>query len=379
MIMIAQLQPRDGDAVGGFSATLPPSVDTPAPVDTPATLDDEALPPSRDVSQMLVLFGIKSLHASMIDVESKACQSSWTIGDAGKRTTPDPDDGAASLPSAMATIVYLNNVAREQTLTRRIDPQRWAFAWRVDEHHVAVAEACYRWPNNERTKADTAAVRQLCAAGIEAGKFARAAAVDGPLPVPAPHAEAALAAPLPEVRKPPAKLTYRLAQRLRWLLLAVLGLAGAVSLLAGLQLASSREGEAQRLRSLADGAMTQQLARVLATGDYGEVQADLDTFEGLNYFRGAMVVDARRRAVARAGAVPASRIGQALGAAAAADARIVPLKAAGADTDGLLLIWGPETLSPGVSNIERALFVACLLLTMTALAGAALMWRQRQR
>jgi hypothetical protein len=177
-----------------------------------------------------------------------------------------------------------------------------------------------------------------------------------------------------------ARWVEQLVQRMRWPWLLALGLAGAVCLAAALQIQSTREAEARRLRLLTDATMTQQLLRVLAAGDYGEVQANLETFESLGYFKGAVVVDARRRAVAQTGAVPALRIGHTLTGAEVAGARAVPLTAAGSNTDGQLFIWGPELPTPRVSAALEQVLIACAVpLLLAALAGAALWAWQRRR
>jgi hypothetical protein len=369
MIVIAQFEP-DEEAGQDFSPTLPP----------PLTPDGQALPPAHDMTRLLFSLGMKGLHASVMDVESMACLSSWSVGDAGERSTSAEDANGASVPAAMATIVHLNATPFDRTLTRQIDPQSWAFAWRVDADHVAVAEARYSLPNSACTERDIAAVRQLCTAGIESGDRLRAEAMNDRFPSPASEAPVAAARPRLAVKLAPAGWAVKRMQRLRWPSLLAPGLAGAVCLAAALQIQSSRDGEAQRLRQLTDATMTQQLLRVLAAGDYGEVQASLETFEGLGYFKGAVVVDARHRAVARAGAVPALRIGHAVAGPEVAGARVVPLVAAASNTDGQLLLWGPETPSPrGGALLERALSVAGLLLVLATLAGAAILWRRRRR
>jgi hypothetical protein len=338
------------------------------------------LPLPQDATRLLFSLGMEGLHASVMDVESMACLSSWRIGDAGERSTATEDAGGPSFATAMATIVHLNGTPLDQTLTRQLDAQSWALAWRVDASSVAVAEARYSLPNDVCTERDSTVVRQLCSAGIEAGGLRRTEAMNLRLPQPASEPLAAAATPRTAVLPTLVRWADGLAQRLRWPSLLAMGLTGAVCLAAALQIQSSREGEARRLRLLTDATMTQQLVRVLASGDYGEVQGNLETFEGLGYFKGAVVIDARRRPVAIAGAVPALRIGRAVTGPEVAGARIVPLLAAASNTEGQLLIWGPETPSPRVSvHLEPALFMAGLLLMLATLAGAALWARARLR
>jgi hypothetical protein len=341
---------------------------------------DKAAGSDCSATQLLLSLGMEGLHASVMDVESMACLSSWRIGDAGERSTAAEDAGGPSFPTAMATIVHLNGTPLDQTLTRQLDAHNWAFAWRVDASSVAVAEARYGLPNNACTDRDTAVVRQLCSAGTEAGKLRRTEAMPDRLPQPASQPLAAAAPHRTALPPTPVSWADKLAQPLRWPSLLALGLTAAVCLAAALQIQSSREGEARRLRQLTDATMTQQLTRVLALGDYGEVQGNLDTFEGLGYFKGAVVIDARRRPVAMAGTVPALRIGRAVAGPEVAGARTVPLLAEASNTEGQLLIWGPETPSPRVSvHLETTLFMAGLLLMLATLAGAALLGRGRLR
>jgi hypothetical protein len=280
----------------------------------------------------------------------------------------------------MATIVHLNRTPVEQTLTRQLDPQRWAFAWRVDSGRVAVAEARYRWPTDLRPEKDTAAVRQLCAAGIEACPLRFAEAMNDHRPFRESEAAAADATPQMAGHAVPVGWAGLLAPWLRGPRLLGLGLAGAIGLLAALQLDASRRGEALRMRQLTDATMTQQLTRGLAVSDYGEVQGDLEAFERLGHFKGAVVVDARQRAVASIGAVPALRIGQVVALPDASVARVLPLPSAAGSTAGQLLMWGFAPTPPRASAlIVQALYLASLLLLVAALAGAALKWHQRQQ
>lgn len=373
MIKIAHIQRGDDDA-SDFSPTLPP----PTGFEPPLPPDAEVLPPPHEVARVLVPLGLKGLCASMFDVDSMACLSSWALGDAGQRDTFADEAGGASFPTAMATLVHLHRTPFDQTLTRQLDPQRWAFAWRVDEHRVAVAEARYRLPGSGRSERDISVVRQLCGAGIGADQFQRAEAVNERFEAPT-SSTATPASPPPA--SPKSTLPNKVdqwARPLRWPAVMALGLASAICLASALLIASSRTGEAQRLRQLTDATMTEQLARVLATGDYGEVQANLEVFEGLGYFKGSAVIDARRRVVASAGALPALRIGLSVSGPDAVNARAVPLKAATGKAEGQLLIWGPEMAAlKADALIDRALFAAALVLALTTAAGAALLWRQR--
>lgn len=366
----------DEQADLGFSPTLPP----PMAVEEPHLLQVEVvLAAPHGVTRNLLPPGLKGLRASMMEVGSMACLSSWSIGETDPLGPLAEDAAGASFPTAMATIVHLNGTPSEQTLTRQLDPQCWAFAWRVDEHRVAVAEARYRLPSTVRTEKDIAVVRQLCTAGIEGAPLRRLEAMNDRAQIAAPNTSSALPKPPGAVRSRFVRWTAALTQRLRWSTLGALALGGAVCMVAALQIKSTREGEAQRFRQLTDATMAQQLARVMAAGDYGEVQGDLEAFAGLGYFKGAVVIDARSRAVASAGTVPTMRIGQALTGTERADVRVVPLKTAVSNSDAQLLIWASEAPLPGVSALgELGLFAAGVLLILTTLAGSALLWRQRQ-
>jgi hypothetical protein len=383
MITIAQFTARRG-ADSDFSPTLPPPVVAEAPLalDALDALDavearDSPGPQQRVVTALPL--DIQSLRVSVLDVESQACIAAWSIGDEGEGGPFADAGGSAGFTTAMATIVHLNRTPVDQTLTRQLDPQRWAFAWRVNSGRVAVAEARYRWPTNLRPDKDTAAVRQLCAAGIETGPLRFAEARNDHRPFRESDAPAADATPQTAGQAAPAGWADSLAPWLRGPQLLGLGLAGAIGLLGALQVDASRRGEALRMRQLTDATMTQQLTRGLAVSDYGEVQGDLEAFERLGYFKGAVVVDARQRAVASVGAVPALRIGQVVALPDTNVARVLQLPSAAGSTAGQLLIWGSALTPPRASAlIVQALYLASPLLLVAALAGAALKWRQRQ-
>lgn len=369
---LADLPAEEADL--DFSPTLPP----PAAVDAQPQIDAPARAP--ESPEDLLPPGLTGLRAALIDVGSMACVSSWGIGEGSSpgALTQDPD--GASCSTAMATIVHLNGTPFELTLTRQLDPQHWAFAWRVDEHNVAVAEARYRAPSDVRSETDIAKVRLLCTAGLSGAPVRRLDAMHGPVRNTVHDARPALRMPRAATRSNIALRVATLARQSRSSPWASIALVGATCVLAALQIQSSREAEAQRFRALADAAMVQQLTRVMAAGDYGEVQADLEAYAGLGYFKGAVVVDARRRAVASAGAVPALRIGHALAAADAADARALPLKTAAAHSDVQLLMWGADPASSGAGSLgEISLFAAGGLLSLSGLAGGLLWWRQRRR
>ena len=123
--------------------------------------------PAEDLALLFGAFGVQTLRASLVEVGSMHCTHAWHITEAGGMVeAPGDGDVDSAFASAMATIIHLNPAGTEQTLTRKLDPQCWAFAWPVDQHHVAVVEAHYRLTRSDQGDADAALVRHVCDAGM---------------------------------------------------------------------------------------------------------------------------------------------------------------------------------------------------------------------
>ena len=271
--------PKPDSSQPDFSSTLP---------FPPASEEDKA--------HVFGALGVEAVRASMVDVESMECESSWRITESGGQPEDTEHVADSGFPTAMATIVHLNHASGDDTVTRKLDARRWAFAWRIDDRHVAVAEASYRTPRSEQSDADTKLVRMICDTGIRSGRFEAADAVNERMPEAAPAAGRGVAATMAGLLPPGRK-------RLIAVVLLALYLVAAGVLYAIRQHTGELQAEAAQLQAQADSMMLQRLSGSLANGDYGEVQAELDEFSAARYFTGAVVTNARGRAVALAGEV----------------------------------------------------------------------------
>ena len=393
------------------------------PVDPRDRLDFEPTQPPAPADEVAFAFGplgVETVRTLTVDTESMAFESCWRITEKGGSIEAFPAlDPEGGFPTAMATIVHLTHSPSEHIITRKVDPWRWVFAWRIDARRVAVAEANYRVPRSEQTEADGALMRLICDAGIRAGRLNTAEAVNDHSSLPAPvdigvadhacaesgaSATAPTTAPslavmraggIPFVR-PPAD-SHRQEERRRpaadggstrpagprWshrmLGLAVLVVfVGMAALIGQAQRNSGAlHAEASRLQVLSDTTMQQRVGDTLALGDYGEVQVELDRLSILKHFNGAVVTNSRGRAVAMAGEVRDVRMGDLVAAEVAATARPLPLAAAGSGAH--LLVWDVEQAQSSGSLASSSMLVLGLGVCVVAVIAALLIARRQGR
>ncbi len=332
---------------------------------------------ARDMALMFGQLGVASVRASVVDMDSMAFQSAWSVTEKGEVGEDFLGKGLDStFPAAMATIAQMGVAPPEQTVVRKLNPRHWAFAWRIDERLVAVAEARYRDQRDMMSPADTALVRLICDTGIRA----RQSEGEGPRPRPLP-ASAAREHPhlqWPEVDRRQAP-ELALSTRIGVLLMAISAL---LSLWLTVFVAPRARDESQalqaevvRLQAMGNKSMVNTLATVLATGDYGELQTALASYGGLGYFQTAVVTNARQRVVAVVGSVPDTRIGDGIPPALARTASATELSL-GAERYGQLLLEGvPVTGTPagGSRTVSLVALAVCLL----AVAGVLLLVLRR--
>ena len=337
---------------------------------------------ARDMALMFGQIGVVSLRASVVDMESMAFQPAWTITERGEIGEDPLNRGLDSaFPAAMATIAQMGVSSPEHTVVRKLSPRHWAFAWRIDEQHVAVAEARYRDQRDMQTEADTALVRLICDNGIHANQ---AGAVDGSGRGSAMPAGTLDGRPLmlwPAIDRRRAKQVAAVGP-LSVFLVVLSALLALWMVAVALPWARSDSGALQtelaRLHDRGNGAMLQNLAATLATGDYGEVQAALTSFAALGYFQGAVVTNARQRIVSVAGTVSDARIGDAVSPTLARSARVLDLSI-GSERYGQLLTLGAAPPTEPTGGLHMLLVSALLVSGSTALAALLLLWRQRRR
>ena len=284
--------------------------------------------------------GLSLVRVSLIDTASMDCTASWWITEDGGVRDADHDHDLG-FAGPMATIVHLNKPEGHETVTRRLSPHQWGFGWHVDERRaVVVAEAQYREARDTPSDIDVALVRTLCDACIHPahpgpkanGAAARRARADDDG---ARHP----AAPATVGQEPPRSAVEASApavpQRLpgdwrRWLA----GLCVVALLALGLGVAQWRRtqtlaSESLRLQTQSDATLAQSVGAALERGDYGELQSDLDRFEGLRYFDAALVANARGQVVAKSSTARGVRIGETLTPESLAGSHAVPIDSCG--------------------------------------------------
>ena len=135
---------------------------------------------------------------------------------------------------------------------------------------------------------------------------------------------------------------------------------------------SSQQTEAARFLTMADSTMTQNLSAMMATGDYGDVQTTLSSFESLGYFDSAVVTNARQKVIAIAGAATGARIGDGVPPALAGSAQVFDLMQ-GSDRTGQLLVTRPQAKSAGGANTSFYLMLGAAVLAFASAAALAAM------
>jgi hypothetical protein len=285
---------------------------------------------SRDVALMFDRLGVQSLRVSVVHLESATHQSQWSIIDQGEAST-DPADRrpGVAFPGAAAMIAQLGRMPIAHTEVKKLSPRLWAFAWRIDDARGAIASVRYREPHELHSEADTAFMRLTCDYGIHDALIGT------------PHATTdTLVWPAVERRRGVNN------SRATWISLLLVAASALLALWLSLAVvpgirddAAALREQAARLHAMADATMRSKLSAVLATGDYGDVQTLLSSFESLGYFQGAAVTNVRQRVIAAAGSIADLRIGDELPQTVANGASAVDL-AQGSQRYGQLLTVG---------------------------------------
>lgn len=337
---------------------------------------------ARDMALMFGQIGVVSLRASVVDMESMAFQPAWSITERGEIGEDPLNRGLDSaFPAAMATIAQMGVASPEHTVVRKLSPRHWAFAWRIDDRHVAVAEARYRDQRDMQTEADTALVRLVCDNGIHANQSDAADGSGRASAMPAGTLDGRPLMMWPEIDRRRADRAAAVSPLAVFVVVlsALLALwMVAVAIPWARSDASALQTELTRLHDMGNGAMLHNLAATLATGDYGEVQASLSSFATLGYFQGAVVTNARQRIVSVAGTVSDVRIGDAVSPTLARSARVLDLSI-GSERYGQLLTLGAAAPAELSSGFQVLLISALLVCACTAVAALLLLWRHRQR
>ena len=322
----------------------------------------------QDVARIFRQLGVQSFRASVVDSESMSFQAAWSISDSGEFHDSDrPVD--STFPGAASVLAQLANTGLDQTAVQKLSPSRWRLAWRFDGPHVLVADAHFRDRRATLSEVDTALVRLVCGIGI------RAAQTEAPV--------AALSSL--SMAWPKAERRVRSKQASSWLGLSLL--LGAVLLTGWLAFAAVpeelqangvRQTELAQLRAMADKTMVQGLSAALASGDYGEVQTVLTSFNGLGYFSSAVVTNGNQRIVSLAGKPDGLRIGDPLPPRVARAARTFDLSV-GSERLGQLLVAPVRPVAPAEAPAVGLRLLVTLAFVASAATAVLMLWRQRRR
>lgn len=335
--------------------------------------------PAAHIPQLLTALlgqvGIESIRAAVVDLASMDTQASWSFA-AHKDEHHETVDAApdSAFIAARDAGTSLRDAPPEFTMVRKLSPRLWSFAWRAGAERMVIAEARYRDRRDALEATDAALVRLILLS------FSQPGASD----------EGESASVLAELEWPAVDRrrgrSWRSRFRSHRLALVLLGASALLALWLGVWALPAASGqiaeqqaEAERLQTMADNTVTQQLAAALATGDYGDLQSQLSGFHGLGYFPRAVVLNARQRVVASVGMAGEAVIGAAAPAALSRAAKSMPLRR-GSDQVGQLLTVGKAAEPPRHSL--WALWALALASAVTALGAAAVLllpanWRTR--
>ena len=381
-----------------FLDTLPPEVSI---VHSPAL--ERAL--LKDVARTFELLGVESLRAAVVELESMAINSQWSISELGEAAignSGQPLD--SSFRGASAALGQLADADSNQTLTQQLNPKRWRLSWRMDERQAIVAEARFQERRDVIIEVDIVLLRLVCSMGVQvaqetdhggdallAGKVwpqrerranARVSALEPQLRTSTSPSTAPLDASKLEMAAPNSPGT---SWRAMLLLLISVMVAGWIALVAaprGQEIAVIQQSEISRLRALSQDTMVLELSTAMVSGDYGQVQAVLSAFASLGYFTGAVVTNERQRVVALSGRAERLRIGDAVPPEVAHTSQAFDLKLGSQRHGRLLLVPAPPPITPTaplafLGWLAWAGFVAALLSAlMVALRKPA--WFPRQ-
>ncbi|OYU99371.1 MAG: hypothetical protein CFE45_13215 [Burkholderiales bacterium PBB5] len=348
---------------------------------TPSTLQFDTRPPvlpapvlQGDMARMFRQLGVESFRASVVDIGSMAYQSAWTLSDTGVVSEDSPERPLdSSFPGALALVTQLAQAEPDETLVQRQSPRLWVLAWRLDGLHVVLAEARYRHARTDVDKTEAALVRLVCDCGIRlspgGGTVVDSEAGDSPslnwsadsLGGGTPARQAARTLPLPLG----ALATLLGAWLTLWAVPAVR------------DQALADQAQAQQLQHRADSTLAQGLAHAMATGDYGEVQTVLGSYEALGYFKQALVLNPRQQVVAAVGAPAEVRIGATAPAGLGSGSRGLE-RSRGSEPLGRVLLGTAGGIGAAGGGRWDTVQLGCLLVTALCAALTALQWLRRR-
>jgi hypothetical protein len=124
-----------------------------------------------DLARLPAELGLAQLRVTVVDLPMLAFQAGWSMGPGGEFTSVAPSDRKPDtvFPGAAEPIRDLVEAGIEHTLVRKLSPRRWVFAWRLDELHLALAEAQFTERHDDVSDGATNLLRALCTTLISTG------------------------------------------------------------------------------------------------------------------------------------------------------------------------------------------------------------------
>lgn len=329
-----------------------------------------------DMARMFRSLGVVSFRAAVVDIDSLSFHSNWTVHSTGGWHDGASDASAleGAFPGAAGTVARLSATPIDTTLVQRMSPRRWVFAWRIDERRAVMAMAHFLEGRIAMAPVDTAVVRLVCDAGIQAEQAAP------PRPAAAPETKGPAWPQVERRRRVVPRWMRGPALALVCLATALVFWLGLVALPQARQEAEQGQAELDRLRTMADRTVVRSVAAAMASGDYGEVQIALTGFATLGYFEQAVVTNTAQRVVAIEGPVSGARIGDPPPADLLSRARATPLMQ-GTAPNGQLLVYSPSAADAQALTLDRLQWLGLLALAVLAatLPMMALGWPRRRQ
>lgn len=323
-----------------------------------------------DTAHMFRQLGVESIRASVANLATMALHPTWTISDLGETNDDSPGRPMdSSFPGSADIVTQLTTASTNETVLHRLSPRLWLCAWRLDHSHAVIVEARYREARDTFDEHQQTLMRLVCNTGIRA-RLMNATPLQADEPM--------LAWPSVERRQRSGPTRGHLAA------LALVAAGALVSLwlaLVALPEAQDKlltqQADVNRLHGIVDNAMLGSLATAMATGDYGEVQTALSSFESLGCVQRAVVTNVRQLNVAQVGPSGGLAIGRAVPADLIKSARKLDL-AIGAQHFGQLLLLKEPRIEGMELRFDILRLAAGFAFLASALAAAvmAIRWRK---
>ncbi len=322
-----------------------------------------------DTARMFRQLGVESIRASVVELSTMVLQQAWSISDLGESEDDHRERPLDStFPGAHALLAEVGKSTSGETTIQKLSPRHWVLAWRLDNLHAVVAEARYREAHGAMGEVHQSLLRLVCNTGIRA-KSSTSATLEEEADL--------LVWPMVERRQSPKMMPKRLTALLLCALSALVAVWLAIVALPGAQeVLSAQLAELGRFRSQSDTTMQSGLSAAMATGDYGEVQTALSSFEQLGHVQRAVVTNVRRQNVAMVGINEGLRIGVVMPADAVIGARVMELKM-GAQHYGQLILLKQQGAEQAHIRIGPMRMAAALIVLTSVLAIGLLVRRSR--